>query len=283
MHHWNISRIGYLAPETYGYALALLSWLREDEQPAWMRYLSVTISDPLKRGLAFLRKTDDDSVVEGESLDSISLCELFPGAARDSQTMDEDDRILEAEAREAEELETEEDRHYSDGFIYAESGQWAEAADAYSKVLERNPRDGETYQERAWAYLELGRVADAVADAEKAVKLLPDEMNAYLVRGTAYTQSKNFERGIADLNRYLEDVNNFIGEGTISSKAYYFRGLAYAGLNDFQRAVKDFSKAIIRYPQWAEPYEARAFAYEQLGKPGKAQKDREEAAYRAAK
>jgi tetratricopeptide (TPR) repeat protein len=282
MHFSSISWIGYLAPESFGYALALFAWLREEDNPAWTQYLNTPVCDPCKQGLAYLRKTCDAAVVEGESFDSISWHELFPSNASDSQTPTKNDMIFDAEAKAAEESETEADRHFTDGYNFAENGQWKEAEESYSKIIEVNPQDGEAHQERAWAYLELGRIAEAVSDAEKAVELLPEESEAFFVRGTAYSQSKRYDRAISDLNRYLDEEDCLAHNGTYSSKAFYFRGLAYAGQKDFKCAVRDFTKAIIRWPNWPDPYEARGLAYEQLGDVKKARADRDEAVRRAA-
>ena len=240
MHYSSISRIGYLVPEAYGYALSIFAWLREEENPAWIRYLGTPVCSPCKQGLSYLRETRDAQVVIGEPLDAISLSDLFPNISNDTESCSDNDKRLEAEFQTAEESATEEDRHFADGFAFADNGQWQEAADAYSKVIECTPLDGEAYQERAWAYLELGKIAEAVTDAEKAVELLPEESGVYLLRGTAYTQSKKYDQAISDLDRYIEDVGNFSGDGLSSTKGHYFRGLAYSGEKRFQKSGQGF-------------------------------------------
>lgn len=281
MHFSSISWIGYLTPESFGYALALFAWLRGETKPSWIRYLDASVCASCKQGLAYLCKTRDASVVAGEPFDSISWNELFPQAGQDLHDFLQGSSRMDAEYKAAVESETEADHDYADGYLFAENGQWQEAVEAYSKVLEANPEDGETYQERAWAYLELDRIPEAMADAEKAAALMPDEPDVYLVRGAAYLQSKRYGEAISDLYKYLAE-EDFLGQGgTSTSKAFYFRGLAYMGQCDFNQALSDLSKAIIRWPKWADPYQARAEVYEKLGEFEKANKDREEAAYRA--
>lgn len=103
---------------------------------------------------------------------------------------------------------------------------------------------------------------------------MPKEVATTLI---AYSQMRRFEAAISDLSAYLEEEDVFYGDGMSASKALYFRRLAFTGQQNFPRAIKDFSKAIIRWPCWPEPYEARAFAFEQLGEHKKAAADREEA------
>jgi tetratricopeptide (TPR) repeat protein len=281
-HYSSVSRIGYLTPETFGYSLALLAWLREEESPEWIRHLNASARPPCKQALAYLVKTGDASVTAGEPLETISSPGAFPESelAKRGKKTDRELRDLAEEMEESHEPQTEADGHFADGFIFAENGQWQEAADAFSRFLEHDPTDGEAYQERAWAYLELGRFADAVADAEKAVELLPDELPPVLVRGIAYSQANQYDESIADLSHYLGEESIWAQGGTTPSKAYYFRGLSHTGKGDFRSALEDLSDAITRWPRWPDPYRARAYVYEKLGKPDKAAKDREEAARR---
>jgi tetratricopeptide (TPR) repeat protein len=282
-YYLRTSRIGYLLPDTFGYALALFAWLRGEEKATWSRYLNTSMRIPFKEGIGYLRKMQDAAVDAGESLDSISWHDVYPEEEIHASDLSRNSKIYDAELKAAEESQKEEDLQFADGYNFSENGQWQEAAEAFSIVIEQNPDDGEAYQERAWAYLELGRIAEAVADAEKAVDLMPEESGAYLVRGTAYSQSQQYEQAIADLNQYLNEEDYWDRTGTSATKAYYFRGLAFAGLNDFKQALKDLSKAITRWPRWPDPYQVRAIVYEQLGQSEKAAKDREEAACRATR
>ncbi len=47
-------------------------------------------------------------------------------------------------------------------------------------------------------------------------------------------------------------------------------GLAHAGLGDVQKALKDYNRAIRLWPDWPEPYEARAEAYKFVGDSARA-------------
>jgi hypothetical protein len=54
---WSTSRMGYLSEPMYGYALAGFSWVREESDPRWPKYLSVNLKHYYKRSLTYLRKT----------------------------------------------------------------------------------------------------------------------------------------------------------------------------------------------------------------------------------
>jgi tetratricopeptide (TPR) repeat protein len=53
------------------------------------------------------------------------------------------------------------------------------------------------------------------------------------------------------------------------------RGKAYASLGQFEEAIEDFNNAIGLDSGWADPYFARAEAYESIGRPEEARRDRE--------
>ena len=57
--YFQIDRQGYLPSRMLGYALALFAYVRGEFKPAWARYLRPDASEPLKRGLRYLRKTGD--------------------------------------------------------------------------------------------------------------------------------------------------------------------------------------------------------------------------------
>ena len=168
------------------------------------------------------------------------------------------------------------------GCTHLEAGEWERAVEVFTAALRANPQDAEAYQQRARAYLELGKVNDALQDAEAAVRYEPEDAECYLVRGAALVKTRQFDPAIADLTRYLKEEDTYTSGGPRASRALYWRGLAYAGQGEIRRAVRDYSSAIHRWPDWPEPYEARAEAYDFLGKFKAAAADRKQAERRAA-
>lgn len=106
---------------------------------------------------------------------------------------------------------------------------------------------------------------DAIDDADAAVRLEPDDCDSYLARGAVYAKTGKYEQAIFDLTRYIDEVDVSGASGQHASRAFCLRGIAYAGLRDFRQAIKDDGRSINRWPDWPEPYEARAEAYESIG------------------
>jgi tetratricopeptide (TPR) repeat protein len=164
---------------------------------------------------------------------------------------------------------------------YVEAGEWSNAQECITQAIRIDPENGTAYQQRVWVLLELGKFAEALQDAEVAVCMEPDDSESYRARGAAYIKAGHFERAVVDLTRYIDEEDLGTASGTRASRGYYLRGLAYAGLGNFQKAVKDYSRAIRQWPDWPEPYEARAEAYEIIGNSELARADRDQARRRA--
>lgn len=56
---WEMSRHGYLPSRHFGYAMALFSYVREDQDTSWARMLRPDVAEPFRVGLKYLRKTND--------------------------------------------------------------------------------------------------------------------------------------------------------------------------------------------------------------------------------
>lgn len=279
-YHWSVSYQGYLTYPMWGYALALFAWHRQETKPAWLQHLQSTVRAPCRDGIAWLPKNGDTVATETETADGTRPMALlyadFPPleqAAGDEQAEPADDGAPEEPHEHAGDS-------FTCGVFHAQHGQWQEAVQLFSAAIEANPRDAEAYQQRALAYLELELKQEALADAQRAVRLEPEDSEGYRIRGTASMYAGEFDVAIADLSRYLDEEDDNSNAGLRPSRAFYFRGLAYVGKNDLQRALSDFTTAIRRWPDWPEPYEARADVYDALAMPEKAAADRAVAARR---
>jgi tetratricopeptide (TPR) repeat protein len=164
---------------------------------------------------------------------------------------------------------------------HIETAAWDEAMERLNELIAKEPENGTAYQQRALVFLELGKFDDSLADAEAAVRFEPGDAESYLARGAAYVKVGRFDEALLDLTRYLDEEDVRATHGRRPSRGYYLRGLAHAGLGDFHRAIRDYRRAIKRWPDWPEPYEARAEAHELLGSEDLARADRDEARRRA--
>lgn len=298
--YFSASSQGYLTPPMWSYGLALFAWLRREEDPAWIGHLHASVRSDCREALEYLQDVEETLVTPGESLEAVAplgaLLDEAKKADSEGQRLSRDEEVdgLCEETIEEKVEEDEEEKPLSDadpelladpfqdpftqGVLRMQEGDWDSAFEAFSEAIRCNPEDGESYQQRSLAQLELGRTREALADAERAVRLAPDDSESYFARGLARLQARRYREAIGDLGRYLDEEDIRLSSGHSPSKALYFRGLAHAALGDLRQAVADYTTAISRWPNWPEPFEARAAAYQELGYVEKAATDRQEAA-----
>jgi len=105
------------------------------------------------------------------------------------------------------------------GEIYGGLRQWDKAAAEYTKAIDLNSKDWNSWNQRAYAYLNQQRWDQAAADYTKAIEQNPNVHTTWFHRGHAHMALKKWDEVIVDfselLKRFPGDVN-----------AVYYRGWA---------------------------------------------------------
>ncbi len=154
----------------------------------------------------------------------------------------------------------------------AGKGQYEEAIEEYTKVIEANATTTtrvRAYINRAAAYINLERYDEAIADCTEAITLDPERGRAYLYRATAYNTRGDYELAIADCTEVIEmaaagdardsDIDSIVVE------AYIQRAYAYYKTGELNPALTDCTSAIYIDPEQAYAYFNRGLAYKGLG------------------
>ena len=111
------------------------------------------------------------------------------------------------------------------------------AIEAFTKVVQSNPKDAEAYYNRGVAYAQLKQYEKAIADYSKVIELSPDDMEAYENRALARAELEDYTGAIADYTQILQKKPD-------DAELYYNRGLSYAQLEGSEdNAIKDLQKA----------------------------------------
>ena len=149
-------------------------------------------------------------------------------------------------------------------------GQFDQAIQAYSEVIEASLDDAAAYNNRGGAYLGKGEYDRAIADYDKTIALNPDYADAYNNRGNAYSAK-------GDSVRATEDYDKTIALNPDYADAYNNRGVAYADRGEYDKAIADYDRAIALKPDSAEAYYNRGNTYFGKGEYDRAIEDYDEA------
>lgn len=146
------------------------------------------------------------------------------------------------------------------GFKALKSNDPQNAVMYYTKAIEVDPSDDNSFTNRGLAYSELKDYNNAINDFTYALSKTPtDPVIAYNSRGLAYYKMKQYEKAV-------DDHTNAIKFNPKYRIAYYNRGLAQKKLKRHAEAVGDYSKAIELGLKLPVVYYSRALAYRQLHK-----------------
>jgi tetratricopeptide (TPR) repeat protein len=130
--------------------------------------------------------------------------------------------------------------------------------DAYTKAVQANPNDTESYFNRGVAYKNNGQRDMAVADLTKYISMKPSNptylADGYFQRAIMYRQMGKFDLAIADYTSALL-------ANPKHQDARLGRGLAYASKKDYLNALKDYNSLIQSDPKYAEAYYDRGLMY----------------------
>lgn len=123
------------------------------------------------------------------------------------------------------------------GSAYYYMQQYEEAKNVYDKILNLNPNDPDTLNNRGAIYSKLGRYDEALADYNRSLELRPDDPNTIYNRGLAYYKLERYDEALADYNRSLElrpahppVLNN--------------RGVLYTQLERYDDALADYNRSL---------------------------------------
>lgn len=135
------------------------------------------------------------------------------------------------------------------------------AIEHYTRILQINPNESQSYWARCLAWLELGNYQEGIKDCTQYLKLRPDFIQGYIARAGMF-------KDIGNLQRAIEDCTHALSLGGLSSyweqMAYTCRGDCYGLLNNYQAALQDCNQSIRLAPEEIKNYQKRGFIHQEL-------------------
>jgi len=154
-------------------------------------------------------------------------------------------------------------RYRSRGYYLISKKRYAAAIDVFSRAIEINQRDAQSYTGKGLAFLGQNEKEKALEWARQAVKIDNRDWVAAANLGYVYLRLGMYEMGIEQYRR-AAILNAKVAE------IYYNLGYGYARLSNFMVAVAQFKKAISLRPDFAYAYNNLGFCLWYEGKFGEA-------------
>lgn len=145
-------------------------------------------------------------------------------------------------------------------YVYAESGDRAQAIGVLEEGLAKGVRDSEVLAKLGLYLQESGRVTEAIERLEEALALDSLDVDAYNYLGMAYTRMNDFVRAEATFAKALELDPS-------AAMVYHNRGTLHLSRKEHRSAVADFEKALEHDPELAGAENGLGVAYASTGEP----------------
>lgn len=166
-------------------------------------------------------------------------------------------QMVRAEQADQSPLQKEGDAYQNRAFAKISQKDVQGALSDYATALTLEPKNAEFYHNRAYIYGESGDLESAIRDLSQAIELNPQYALAYSSRG-----AMKYAKG--DLLGCIEDCSKALEIDDQLAYAYGNRGFARYDLGDVHRAIADFDIAIEYNPQLPKAYYFRAMAKKNL-------------------
>lgn len=155
-------------------------------------------------------------------------------------------------------------------------GQKDKARKDYDKMLEVEPLDSQVYFRRAELLETMKLNDDAIADYKKVIQL--DKPDALSLKSVAYKKLAALSSQAGKHDVAIDLLGQALKDDQSDDEFYKLRGQEYMLLNKYELAMADFNKSIEMAGEFSRAnLQARAEAYEKLGKHELAAKDRKQA------
>jgi tetratricopeptide (TPR) repeat protein len=161
--------------------------------------------------------------------------------------------------------------------LYFEAGRYAEAADAYEKLVEQNPKDANLRASLAGALGALGRLDDSLEQINAAIEMDPINPEAYHNRGVIYERQERIEMAVKEYETALrynpqyepsrqalvrlrgpESQQESLSAAQKLAAALAERGRQAALKGDYETAMKELDQAQSIAPGFARVYQYRS-------------------------
>ncbi|MEX0267577.1 tetratricopeptide repeat protein [Leptolyngbyaceae cyanobacterium UHCC 1019] len=140
------------------------------------------------------------------------------------------------------------------GLLYFQTGNFSQALKDYNQALHLNPRLAKVYNNRANCYVAMGDLEAAIADYETSIDLDPIDIRVRLNLGITFRDLAYYEAAIETFDLALQisqflNTTDLIGVSTaVEGYLYTERGRTYHLWGDWNYAIADYDRALSRLP-----------------------------------
>ncbi len=145
---------------------------------------------------------------------------------------------------------------YTTGKDFVASGNYDDAVEQFTKLIDENPEYTEAYLARADAYEKAGKKAEAASDYKRATAFEEKDESIFYNAGRLYYELEEYEEAIPMLVKVTALDKKHIN-------AYKYKMESYIALKQYDKALKE-SNELIDLSETASNYARRGFIQDKL-------------------
>lgn len=142
-------------------------------------------------------------------------------------------------------------------------GKYAEAIEAFKKVIENLPDYEVAHHNLGLSYLRNGSLDEAIGAFNKAIELKPDMIEAYFGLGECYIKKQESDKALEVFSKTTEIQPD-------NPKLYYNLGVIYYNNDQTDEAIAAFEKSSALDPKFSSTHYQLGLAYFKKENPDKA-------------
>jgi tetratricopeptide (TPR) repeat protein len=147
--------------------------------------------------------------------------------------------------------------------LFRDEKQYAKAIEYFTKAVQLNKVDHESYNNRANTYMDLNKLDSAYIDYQNALAIKPEYNVTYDNLGALFARRNMFDSALYYLNKAIQLNPNY-------KPPYNNRAVCYINLQRFGDAIKDWETFLRFEPDNADVMNSIGLCYRMLGKNNEA-------------
>ncbi|HVZ97143.1 MAG TPA: tetratricopeptide repeat protein [Chitinophagaceae bacterium] len=231
------SKLGYLTQMQWGYALALFCYLREEENPEWVKFLSVNVQADFKKSITFIQNNPGNIFVQKDKVLKSRPKNEDASKIHEAKKNKDFEEIISIYKKQLHENPNNRNLYNSIGYTLLQQKNYKEAIDYFNTAINIAPKWDFPYNNRGYCKLQLGDLKGAYIDIRKACEMNPFNSFAWRNLGAYYLKINEFEKALENFEE-AEKINDR------TELINFYLGKAHEKLGNQEKAQDYFSKSI---------------------------------------
>ncbi|MDH7459798.1 tetratricopeptide repeat protein [Chitinophagaceae bacterium 26-R-25] len=234
---WGWNRSGYLSQRQWGYALALYAYLREEENPEWIKFLSPNVKGAFNQSITFIRNNPELIYTVKDTTVEPKVENVVANKMRDARKNKNFDELINLSKKQLSANPKDKILNNNIGYYLLQQKKYEEAIGYFNQAIKIAPKYDFPYNNRGYCKLQLDDVTGAYEDIKKACEMNPFNSFAWRNLGAYYLKINELEKALENFEE-AENVDNK------TELLNFYLGKTHEKLGNFEKAKEFLYKSI---------------------------------------